>query len=319
MGGNRALDHALANDMVGDEFGNIEFDDVSPFDEDLLADVVATDLPYTRMPTDTAPAYDMHASAPYSYPSSDTSHRLSHGRAPYPQPGHQRHSPDVSLELQRLSHNMGSTHHYQQSHLAGRQSQSQPQALYALERSGWDQSSSVSRNDHARTMAADWPNGQERFSTGPHDKSRTPLSAGRVSWGGTTSHASPRSIGASSPNYPFPTLNTPFVPSQSHLTGNFPCAASPSSSTLSCAPAYRQSSSGNEQSNSQIRRPSSRYEHRNNVSSPHSYTQYQLISNSDQIYQQQTQHPSVQSLSSVSIPNIHNSSPASSGSGTPGF
>src|ERR1700722_6305507 len=44
--GHRAFDRGLSPATGGDDLGNTEFDDNSPFDEDMLADAAATDLDY---------------------------------------------------------------------------------------------------------------------------------------------------------------------------------------------------------------------------------------------------------------------------------
>jgi hypothetical protein len=292
-GGPRALNYALPAEMGGDESGNTEFDDIS-FDEDLLADVVGSDLHYPRMPTDMSPTYDMHSRASsYNYPSSDASTRSSHGRAPYPQSGHQQRSPDVSLEPPHIPQSMGSTHHYQQSYPTEHQSQSQSQGLYGSEHGTWD----PSNGDHPRMTPMGWLNSQDRpLAVHVHGRPRTPSSTGLSTWGRATSPAPPASINGSSPSYPFPTLNSPFFPPHSHITGDFSTAMS-----LGSAPAYHQLPSG--LGNSQVKRAANHFP---------------SVSNRD-MYQQQTQHVSTQSMSSISIPHIHTSSPASSGPGTPGL
>jgi hypothetical protein len=317
-GGNRALDSALGVDMGGDEL----LDDISPVDidgEDLLADMIATDLRYTQMPANAPSTRDIHSRSPsYSYPSSDTSYRQIHGRAPYPPTGPQR--GDASLEL---SQNMGSAHHYQQPYLQGHQSHSQPSAVYASENGTWDPARAVSGFDLTRTTSAGWLDVQARMlASHPHDRSHTyPPSNGQSPWGRATSPAPLKSTSASSPNYPFPTLNSPFYPSQSPISGDFSSATSAGSSLLNSASAYLPSSSSHSQENSRTGRPSSRYGHRSYGPSSSPSNQYPSATNRDlRTYQQhQSQHLSAQSMASISIPHVHTSSASSSGSGTPNF
>ncbi|KIM86513.1 hypothetical protein PILCRDRAFT_306245 [Piloderma croceum F 1598] len=318
--GSRALDPSLAHEMEGDESGHPEFDDISAIDgEDLLADVVSTDLRYSHIPADMPAAYGMHLRASsYKYPPSDTSYRPSHGRAPYPASAQQRQTADISIEPPHFSQSLGSNHNYQQSNLQAQQSQSQSSALYVPDAT-WD-SAGVPRDDQVRTTSASWLGGQDRLvANHTHDRSHT-FSPGsnQSSWGRATSPAPLRSTSASSPNYTFPTLNSPFYPNQSQVAGNYPSSTLPASSLPSSASAYRQSSA--DQGNSQTRRPSSAYGHRSYASSPPSSNQYPSTPNrSLHMYQpQQPQHLSVQSISH-SISHIPTSSSTGHGTGTPGF
>lgn len=287
-GSNRPLDSPLANG--GDESGNADFDDTSPIDEDQLADVMVTDLHfnYPRMPANTSPTYDMHSRTPsYSYPLSDNPYRAIHGRTPYPQSDQRRGSPEVPLESARLSQNMGSNHHYQQPYLQAHQSQPQSQASYALEHGAWDPSSGVPRGGHIRTTPFGWMNGQDRLLAGHvQDNSRIggPPTSGHSSWGRATSPAPSTGV-VSSTNYTMPTLNSPFYPNQPQVIATISDVTSSSNSSI----------------------PGSTSNH------------YSSISNHDiHMYQQQTQHLSVQSMSSLSVPHS-TSAPASSGEGTPSF
>ena len=315
--GNRALDSALGVDIGGDEL----LDDVYPVDldgEDILADMIAADLRYAQMPANVPSTRNMHSRSPsYSYPSSDTSYRQIHGRAPYPPAGPQRGAPDASLEL---SQNMGSTPHYQQSYLQAHQSHSQPSAGYASEHDTWDSARAVSGSDQTRTASAGWLDVQARMlASHPHDRSHTyPPSNGQSPWGRATTPAPLKSTSASSQNYAFPTLNSPFYPSQSPISGDFSSATSTGSSLPNSAPAYLPSSSSHSQENSRTERPSSRYGHRSYGPSSSPTNQYPSATNRD-LRTYQHQHLSAQSMASIQIPHIHTSSASSSGSGTPNF
>jgi hypothetical protein len=308
--------------MEGDESGHPEFDDISPVDgEELLAEIVSTDFRHSHIPAEMSAAYDMHMRAPsYKYSPSDTSYRPSHGRAPYPASAQQRQIADISIEPQHFSQSLGSNHNYQQSNLQAQQSQSQSPALYVPEHATWD-SVGVPRNDQARTNSASWLGGQDRLlANHTHDRSHT-FSPGsnQSSWGRAASPAPPRSTSASSPSYTFPTLNSPFYPSQSQVAGNYSNSTLPASSLPSSASAYHQSSA--DQGSSQTRRPSSAYGHRSYASSPPSSNQYSSTPNRNlhMYQQQQSQHLSVQSISSHSIPHIPTSSSTGHGTATPGF
>jgi len=320
--GSRALDPSLANEMEGDESGHPEFDDISAVDgEDLLADVVSTEFRRSRIPADMPASYDIHSNASsYKTSSSDTSYRPSYGRAPYPVSAQQRQATDTPIEPQHFSQSIGSNHNYPQSYLQAQQSQSQSSALYVPAQANWD-SAGVPRSDQARTTSASWLGSQDRLlANHTHDRQHT-FSPGsnQSSWGRATSPAPPRSTSASSPSYSFPTLNSPFYPSQSQVGGNYLSSTLPASPVPGSPSAYRQSSA--DQGSSQTRRPGSAYGHRGYTSSPSSSNQYPstLNRNLHMYQQQQSQYLSVPSISSHSIPHIPTSSSTGHGTGTPGF
>jgi transcription factor SOX9 (SOX group E) len=186
--------------------------------------------------------------------------------------------------------NLGSTHQYQPSNQPVNQSQSS--ALYG---------------DHVRTPATGWLSNEDRvLATRAHDKLHTyPSITSQSLWGRATSPAPPRSA----PSYSFPTLNSPFYPSQSQSAGNHPVPGS--------APAAYHASSGLGQG----RRPNSAYGHRSFGPPTTSPNGYPSDSNRDlHMYQQhQSQHLPTQSMSSLSIHHINASSTAHSSSGAPEF
>lgn len=315
----RPLDHGLTADAGGDDSGNPDFDDISPIDgDDVLAEVAPPDLRYSRLSGNTHSSYDMspHSRASsYGYSSSDSSYRQSHGRMPYPS-GQQRGTTEISLESPRVSQNMGSSHQYQQSYLQSNQNHTQSPTIYASEHisnphGSWEPATSASRGEHARSTQSNWLGSHDRSLAGhAGDRSQTyPPAGGQYSLNRATSPAPTRSSGASSPNYPFPALTTPFYPNQTPLSGHYSSSTSTSSGLPSPAQPYHSSSS------QPTGRTSASYENRSYASSPSPSIPYPSSSSRDlHMYQQQSQHTSVPSISSLSVPHIHSSSTSSSSS-----
>jgi len=233
----RTLDNPLPNESADDISGSDTFGEHSPVEgEDALLDN-GLEIQYSRMAHDTPPPYNDHGQ--YVSPQSRTSnYTYSNTEIPYrsmePQesrisylPTHERVAQETPPTLTN-----GSAH-YPSSYMPA-QSHSQPPLPYSPEPSAvqgnWD-----TKGENGRPVSASW--------IGNHDRPLPQSSASRT-LPFPTSSSSPNhtswqtsnsaSVNSSSPvtshipNYPFPTLNSPFYPNPSQMHGKY--SSSPSSS-----------------------------------------------------------------------------------------
>lgn len=312
----------------GDESGNPDFDDISPTDvEDPLAEAVAQDLRYGRLGGGAHPSYDTpsHSSRTpsYAYSSEGGGYRQSHGRMPYPHSSH-RGTPDLPLESSgRVSQPINSNHGYPQHSYPPSHHTHSPTMYDETSSHSWDAANNgVSRSQHSRTAPAGWISGatdRPMSNLGiAGDRGMTYPQVGQPpsSWARATSPGPRRSSGATSPSFPFPTLNSPFFPNQSQMQGNYGSSATSSSSSSigggSTAPQYH--SSGQQLPGiGPSGRSSSGYDHRSYTSSPSPSEPYPHTSHSrrdlNRMYQQHpSQNPSSASMSPLTVPHLHSSS-----------
>ncbi|EGN94289.1 hypothetical protein SERLA73DRAFT_162951 [Serpula lacrymans var. lacrymans S7.3] len=281
-GTSKPLEHPVAVDQLADELPQADYGDTSPIDsEDQVMEGVPQNLRYPSLESDIhhGTEYDIQRgvasshSRSSSYHPPDNSYRqmgASGTRLSYISPPHGRATPDMAVVPPAASARLlDSVNHASQfpSYLHNVQSHHHP-SLYSSETNSahgfWD-ASATTRGDQGRPPS--WVSGSHDRSAVPmDDKSHLYPSVSPHPWNG---NVSPAPVGTSSvsgphtPNYAFPTLNSPFYPNQGHLQGNYnPSSSSPSNS------AQPYTTSSQMQSNSLGTRQSSGHGYENRSFSP---------------------------------------------------
>ncbi|KIJ15820.1 hypothetical protein PAXINDRAFT_180477 [Paxillus involutus ATCC 200175] len=228
-----SADHPGTSDVVEDYPGGAEYSDTSPVEvaEADESRYGSHDNRYASQPAEASGSMylDAHSRASSYQPPEVSLYRpLGDAHIPYISSRHGPATPDVGMGSSISSASRGAEHatpHYH-PYLPAQQ-QHHAQSSYFPESSSGAEVWSTARDDQTRMQMQSWSqSSQDQSVLGGDDRHRAypqPVpSHGWVNPG--TSEAMPASSpsGAPSPNYDFPTLNSPFYPSQGHPQDGYP-------------------------------------------------------------------------------------------------
>lgn len=220
------VDHASTSDIVDDYPGSADYSDISPVDVTDTDDPrhSVQDVRYASLPADpSGGTYSTTQSRASSYQPPDVSYRpLGDTRISYiSRPG--RTTPDTSI-TSISSASRGSEHgaNYYHPYLPAQHHHAQSSS-YFPESSSTAEVWSSTRDDQSRMQMQSWS--QNTQDLGGDDRHRGyPQAVSSHAWantGGSEGIPSSSSSGASTANFSFPTLNSPFYPPQSSAQEGF--------------------------------------------------------------------------------------------------
>ncbi|KAF9220368.1 hypothetical protein BS17DRAFT_348823 [Gyrodon lividus] len=231
-----SADHPGASDVVEDYPGGTEYSDTSPVDvaEADESRYGGHDSRYASQPAEASGStYSTAQSRASSYqpPEVPVYRPLGDPHVPYISSRHSRATPDVGVGSSISSASRGSEHaaSYYHPYLPAQQ-QHHAQSSYFPESSSGADVWSTARDDQTRMQMQSWSQtGQDQSVLGGDDRHRgyaQPASSHAwVNPGPSEAMPSPSASEAPTPSYGFPTLNSPFYPTQSNPQESYPSSS----------------------------------------------------------------------------------------------
>lgn len=228
-----SADNASTSDVVDDYAGSTEYSDVSPVDVADTDDprLSGQDVRYASLPAD--PSGEMYSSSTQSrassYQPSDAPYRpLGDTRISYiSRPG--RATPDTAMTPSISSVSRGSDSHganYYHPYLSAQQQHHAQSSSYFPEASSTGDVWPSTRDDQSRAQIQSWSQNNQDLGVDDRHRGYQPgLSHAWANTGASEEIPSSSSSGASTANFNFPTLNSPFYPPQSGAQGAFPSSS----------------------------------------------------------------------------------------------
>lgn len=237
---NLPADQASTSDTVDDYSGSADFGDVSPVDLGDTDDPRFSgqdDVRYASLPADPAgETYPTAQSQASSHQPPDVAYRpLGDTRVSYTsRPG--RATPDTAMAPSVSSVSRGPDSHgtnYYHPYLSAQQQHHAQSSTYYAESSSTEEVWSGARDDQSRVQIQSWPQNNQGVDDRHRGYPQPGSSHGWTTTGGSEGISSSTSSGAPTTSYGFPTLNSPFYPTQSGAQAAFSSSSSVRSISVS--------------------------------------------------------------------------------------